>query len=281
MRIEGHETGKYNTWLQTDAAINPGNSGGPLVNLDGEVIGVNTRAAFIANNIGFAIPSNVVRRVVAALIEHKSVPRAYLGVTLQPVEALDDTALASGDGALVAAVAKGSPAEVAGVRPGDFLTRLNGQPFAARFVQQLPGLYDRIAHLPVGQEAMLTVRRGKTALELKAKPEPLGRHLGRETEMAKWGITVRGITSRMQLEMGLRDRTGVIVTGIKAGSAAAGKLETGDIIRNVQGSEVRDLATFLRLAGESIDGDDKIVRLMFRRGTVLDVTVLRPGVDAK
>jgi serine protease Do len=280
LRIAGHETGKYNTWLQTDAAINPGNSGGPLVNLEGEVVGVNTRANLGANNIGFAIPSNVVRTVVKALLKHRRVPRSYLGVTLQPIEALEDTALAArGEGALVAAVAEDSPAAAAGVRPGDLITHLDGQPFAARFAQELPGLYQRISRLPVGQAVSLTVRRADQLLKVRAKPEPLRRDLGRETEVPAWGITVRGITKRMKHELGLPDRTGVIVTGVRAGSAASGKLERGDVVRSVQGARVLDLPAFLRMAEESGAREDAIVRVMFRRGTVLDVTVLRPAPE--
>ncbi|MHC4971839.1 MAG: trypsin-like peptidase domain-containing protein [Planctomycetota bacterium] len=277
MRVAGHETGKYNNWLQTDAAINPGNSGGPLVNLEGEVVGVNTLANLAADNIGFAIPSNVVRDVVAALLEHRRVPRSYLGLTLQPTEALENTALAAPrEGVLVAAVAAGSPAQAAGIRPGDFVTRLNGAAFAARFVQELPGLYQRISRLPAGESMRLTVRRGGRVLEVTARPEALGRHLGRETQVEAWGITVRAITERMKLDLGLADRVGVMVTGVRAGGPASGRLERNDIIRTVQGNEVRSLAGFLRLAQESARREDDIVRLVFRRGTILDVTVLRP-----
>jgi serine protease Do len=277
MRVAGHETGKYNNWLQTDAAINPGNSGGPLVNLEGEVVGVNTLANLAADNIGFAIPSNVVRDVVAALLKHKRVPRSYLGLTLQPTEALENTALAAPrEGVLVAAVAGGSPAQAAGIRPGDFVTRLNGVAFAARFVQELPALYQRISRLPAGESARLTVRRAGRLLEVTARPEPLGRHLGRETQVEAWGLTVRAITERMKLDQGLADRAGVMVTGVRAGGPASGRLERNDIIRTVQGEEVRSLAGFLRLAEESARRDDDIVRLVFRRGTILDVTVLRP-----
>jgi serine protease Do len=277
MRVAGHETGKYNTWLQTDAAINPGNSGGPLVNLEGEVVGVNTRANLAADNIGFAIPSNVVRGVVAALLEHKRVPRSYLGLTLQPTEALEDSALAAPrEGVLVAAVAEDSPAQAAGIRPGDFVTHLGGAPFAARFVQELPGLYQRISRLPVGESTRLTVRRGGRVLEVTARPEPLGRDVGRETQVEAWGLTVRAITARMKVDMGLADRAGVIVTGVRAGGPASGRLERGDIIRTVEGREVRNLAGFLRLAQESGQREDEIVRLVFRRGTIVDVTVLRP-----
>jgi serine protease Do len=277
MRVAGHETGKYNTWLQTDAAINPGNSGGPLVNLEGEVVGVNTRANLAADNIGFAIPSNVVRDVVAALLAYKRVPRSYLGLTLQPTEALENTAIARPrEGVLVAAVAEDSPAQAAGIRPGDFVTRLNGASFAARFVQDLPDLYQRVSKLPVAEPAKLTVRRGGQVLEIAARPEPLGRDVGRETQVEAWGLTVRAITGRMRLDLGLADRAGVIVTGVRAGGPASGRLERGDIIRTVQGEPVRHLAGFLRLAQESNRNDDEIVRLVFRRGTILDVTVLRP-----
>jgi serine protease Do len=277
MRVAGHETGKYHNWLQTDAAINPGNSGGPLVNLEGEVVGVNTLANLAADNIGFAIPSNVVRDVVAALLKHKRVPRSYLGLTLQPTEALEDSALAAPrEGVLVADVAPGSPAENAGIRPGDFVTRLGGAAFAARFIQDLPGLYQRISRLPAGEPAKMTVRRGGRLLEVIVRPEPLGRHLGRETQVEAWGITVRAITERMKLELGLADRAGVIVTGVRAGGPASGRLERNDIIRSVEGQSVPDLAGFLRLAEESGRRGDTIVRLVLKRGTILDVTVLRP-----
>jgi len=278
LSVAGHETGRYNTWIQTDAAINPGNSGGPLVDLRGEVIGVNTRASLFANNIGFAIPSNVVQDVVKALIAHGGVPRAYLGLKLQPLGAIEDSALAAeGEGVLVATVDNDSPAAEAGVRPGDVVTALGGAPFAARFEEQLPDLYARIARLEVGKPVALTLRRGAETLSVEARPETLGRQFGQEREVESWGITVRGITGRMRLELGLADLKGVVVTGVRAGSPASGRLQQGDILREVQGTEVEDLAQFMRLAAESVTKEDAIVRLVFRRGTILDVTVLRPG----
>ena len=274
---DGAETGKYNTWLQTDAAINPGNSGGPLVNLAGEVIGVNTRANLAADNIGFAIPSNVVREVVEAFLEHGRVQRAYLGLSLQPVEELADTALGSGgEGALIGAVAPGSPAAGAGLRPGDLLTRLNNEPFEARFAEQIPSLYRRISKLPLGQMARLTVRRGEQVAVITVSPEQLGRQLGRETDVAGWGITVRGITPRMKRELGLPSVAGVLVTGVRAGGAAAGKLETGDILLEVQARSVKDFGSFLQIAADSIRVKETLVRLIVRRGAVVDVAVLRP-----
>jgi serine protease Do len=279
---DNQETGRYNTWIQTDAAINPGNSGGPLVDLDGNVVGVNTRATLIANNIGFAIPSNVVREVVAALLAHGSVPRAYLGLQLQPVEELADTALSTGrEGALVAAVDADSPAERAGVRPGDVVTHLDGAPFGARFEEQVPELYRRIAALPFDRPAQLVLRRSDARVECVAVPAPLGRQIGRETDVGRWGITVRGITPRMRLELGLPDTSGVLVTGVRAGGPAAGRLETGDVIRTVQGEDIHDFGGFLEQAVASVEARETLVRIIVRRGAVMDVTVLRPGYDAE
>jgi len=272
----GEETGKYHTWLQTDAAINPGNSGGPLVSLDGEVIGVNTRASLLANNIGFAIPSNVVREVVAALLEHRTVRRAYLGVRLQPLDDLDQTALAETEGVIVAAVDGGSPAQRAGIRPGDFLVALDGRPVSARFAEQVPDLYNRIARLPVGRPVPVRVHRDESEQVLDVVPELLGRQLGREVEIAPLGLTVRGITARMRVEMSLPDTAGVLVTGVRAGSPAATRLEPGDIVRRIQGAEITGLLRFLETINEARERSDPMLRVAFRRGSVLDVTVLRP-----
>jgi len=277
MQLAGQQTGRYNTWLQTDAAINPGNSGGPLVNLDGEVVGVNTRANLAANNIGFAIPSDVVREVVKALKEFKAVPRSDLGVTLQPLDQIADTAFAAdAEGVLVAAVDSGSPAERAGMRPGDFILQLNGEPFGARFGEELPRLYRRIAALPAGKPATLVVRRGEQAGEVRLEPVPLGTGLGRESVIPLWGITVRSITERMARELRLDGTAGVIVSGIRPGSAASGSLEAGDVIVAVQHKEVADLTAFMALVRESVDRKDTLVRLDLRRGGVRDVTVVRP-----
>jgi serine protease Do len=282
-RIAGHETGKYNTWIQTDAAINPGNSGGPLVNLSGEVVGVNTRANLAADNIGFAIPSNVARDVVAALLEHKRVPRSWLGLRLQALDSLEDTVFAdsSEEGVLVAGVAPASPAAVAAVQPGDFIVELNGEPFHARFGEELPGLYRRIAGLPRDADATLDLLRAGTPVRVRVRAAALGRDVGREMEVKPWGLTVRGITARMVRDLSLEDARGVMVTGIRVGGASGGKLEAGDVIRRVGDEDVTDLDQFLRLVRESAIRKDRIVRLMFRTRGVLDVTVLRPWRDGE
>jgi len=276
MRLAGLETGKYNTWLQTDAAINPGNSGGPLVDLSGRVVGVNTRANLAANDIGFAIPSAVVRDVVAELIARRKVIRSSLGLTLQPVGALAETALgAAPDGVLVSAVRELSPAAGAGIRAGDFLVALDGVPVTARFDEELPRIYQRVARLPRDRDAVLTVHRGEQRLRVPVRPVVQGRELGREVPIGPWGVTVRGVTPAMARQLRLPSTAGVLVTGVRAGSPAAGRLERGDVLVNVQGKDIGDLAAFLKLVSGTLRREDELVRLMVRKGSVLDVTVLR------
>ncbi len=285
LRLAGHETGIFNTWIQTDAAINPGNSGGPLVDLEGEVIGVNTRAGFGYDNIGFAIPSNVVREVVEELLARGKVVRGYLGFTLQQMDEFEDSALAAGaPGVLVAAVAENSPAARAGFRPGDILASLQGEPFEARFEEELPALYRRIAALPVGGPARLGVVTGaapRTVEEREVVPEELGRHLGRDAEVREWGLTVRAITKRMAQALGLPDTAGVVVTGARgAGPAGGGRLLRDDVIVAMQGEAVKDLEAFEALAAKLVGERANPIRIALRRGTMLDVTVLRPTYEA-
>ena len=282
MRLAGHETGKYNTWLQTDAAINPGNSGGPLVNLAGEVIGVNTRANLAANNIGFAIPSDVVKEVVAALLEHRRVPRSQLGLKLQPLDSVEDTLLGSvREGVLVAAIVPASPAAQAGIRPGDFITRLDDRPFSAQFAEEIPALYRRIAQLSPKKSVVLTLLRGGATIRTPVTPNRLGRRIGRERQIMAWGITVRAVGPRDVRDRRLPDAHGVLVTGVKPGGAGVDRLERGDIVRTVQGKRVEDLDGFMRLALESIKKRDQLVRMILRRQGITDVTALRPRYKEK
>ena len=128
----GEETGRYNLWIQTDAAINPGNSGGPLVDLDGLVIGINSRATFLANNLGFAIPVNIVKEVSAEILDHGSVSRSWIGVHAQALQELESYFGAGRNtGVLIASVDPGSPAEVSFLQAGDVILAINGESVSA------------------------------------------------------------------------------------------------------------------------------------------------------
>ena len=138
--VDGYETGNFNTWLQTDAAINPGNSGGPLVTEDGKIVGITSRAYLGANNLGFAIPSVIAKRVVASLVQDGSITRSYVGIVpkaLQDLEGFYD--VATNNGMLVDSVEAGSPGlPRAGLRAGDVILAIDGKKVDGRFPEQLP-----------------------------------------------------------------------------------------------------------------------------------------------
>jgi serine protease Do len=242
----GERTGFFNTWIQTDAAINPGNSGGPLVDLSGEVVGINSRAFVLANNLGFSIPSTVVEEVVNAIVRHGRVERSWIGVEVQPLQELEDVFAASdGAGVLVSDVEPTSPAAAAGIRAGDLVLRVNGQPVAARFDEEVPAFYKRVADLPVGQAITLDLQRDGAPLTLQVETQEYGRPSGVDFEVAQWGFAVRSITKQMALDQRLTGTDGVVVAGVRAGGPAevAGLLP-GDVVRRVDDDGVDDLERF-------------------------------------
>jgi serine protease Do len=228
----GEKTGSFNTWIQTDAAINPGNSGGPLVNLKGEVVGVNSRGAFGASSIGFAIPVNIVREVARSLIADGKVPRSFLGLTFQPLEELAQYFEAErAPGAVIRSVDPDSPAEKAGIRAGDVLLSYRGERVSAQFTEELPSVYKRIADTPIGETVELVVSRGSDTLTLSATTEEEGESSSDETDCESWGFTARGITRELALEFALPDSNGVFVAGVKPnGAAFQARLFPGDRI---------------------------------------------------
>ena len=151
----------FNNWIQTDAAINPGNSGGPLVNLRGEVIGVNARMLRGAENVGFAIPINVAKEVIDEIIRDGRVRRSWVGISLQEMMAKTDDPTQRG--VVISDIDPLSPASEAALRPGDVLIAVNGAPVDARFPEDLPPIRKRITDLPIGEKAVFTVRRGAPA----------------------------------------------------------------------------------------------------------------------
>ncbi|MHC5038241.1 MAG: PDZ domain-containing protein [Planctomycetota bacterium] len=269
---EGQRTGLYTLWVQHDALLLPGNSGGPLVNLKGEVVGINELGG---NGVGFAIPSNLVAHVLNQSLTYGEVRRGWIGLTLQPVNKLKRTT-----GALIASVVAGSPAEAAGVLPGDILLVLHGTPVVARFFEEIPLLYKRIADLPPGSETTLTVLRGGKNVALPVKIQRMEKYLGEEKEFQGLGLTIRKITGFMALSRKYPDALGVLITGVRPGYAAdlaKPSLRVGDVIRTLEGKPVEDLKSFLaHFEGFSKEKKKKVLVAVRRRDqellTVMDIT---------
>jgi len=173
----------YEDFIQTDASINPGNSGGPLVNLDGQVVGINTAIHSTSggsNGIGFAIPSSTIQSVLRGLQSDGRVERGWLGVLLQPLtrEAADSLGLSDVNGAIVARVLDGSPAQKAGLAAGDVVRKLDGRRVESskvlreRVADAAPGTKIELVVLRSGKERTLGVELGRRAPDAEAQPEP-------------------------------------------------------------------------------------------------------------
>ncbi len=242
-------TRSFENLIQTDAAINFGNSGGPLVNVAGEVIGINTAISRFAQNIGFAVPINVARRLIPQLKEGKVV-RGFLGISIGPVEAevQESLGLKSRDGALVQSVEKGMPADKAGIRHEDVIVRVDQTP-----VKNNRDLIDYVSGKRPGTKVTLTFIRGgqeKTTvatLETRreegevAEEEPAS-----DEHREKIGISVDDLTPMLRKGYSIgKEIEGVVLTRVKAVSAAADAgLREGDVVQEVNGTPVTTVGEF-------------------------------------
>jgi serine protease Do len=260
--------GPYDNFLQTDAAINPGNSGGPLLNLKGEVIGINTAIVAAGQGIGFAIPSNLAKSIIPQLMEKGKVTRGMLGVQVQVVtaELAKSFGLQEPMGALVAEVRPGTPAEKAGIKRGDIIIEFNGQPI--KEMNELPRL---VAATAPGTKATVKVLRdGKektftlTVTELVDEPGRPGEP-GQEVEELA-GLTVDDLTPTLARRFGIRETKGAVVTRVAPGSPAAeAGLRPGDLVLEVNGAAVQSAADFQRLFSRVEKGS--YARLLIKRQT--------------
>jgi serine protease Do len=239
----GAGDGLYNNWIQTDAAINPGNSGGPLVNTVGQVIGINTLGIRGANNLGFAIPVNVVKHVVARLMKDGRYARARHGLTLRAlVDYTQDTVFPGDHGVIVDDVAAESPAEVAGLVKGDRILSLADQPTDGKYLEDLPGLRTRLVDLAPGQPVAVEVERGDKRLTLQLTPEADDQGDDDGLECDRWDATFQRISKEEVPALAFYQARGVYVLGVSSpGNAEDAGLETEDILVKVDGKEVKDL----------------------------------------
>jgi len=258
-------SGPYDDFIQTDASINPGNSGGPLINMKGEVVGINTAIIASGQGIGFAIPINMAKEIVPQLQEKGHVTRGWLGVSIQEVtpELAKSFSLKENKGALVAQVISGSPAEKAGIEQGDVLVEFDGKEIADS--KDLPRM---VASTPVGKVVTVKLSRNGKVLDRQVK---VG-EMEEKVEVAKTpsskkslGITVQDLTPDIAKGLGLRKDTGVVVTGVEPGSPAADAgIRTGDVIREVNRKPVKDVQDFIQKIEKAKDQDN--VLLFLQRG---------------
>ncbi len=274
----GERTGIYNNWIQTDAAINPGNSGGPLVDINGKVIGINSRATLFANNIGFAIPVNIVRQVVDKILSEGRVTRSWIGVKCQALQDLEGWfGTARDEGVLVASIDTRSPAEKAGLQAGDVILAIDGKTVSARFEEQLPAFYKLIADHPIGAKISLNVRRGDQVLPLEVVTDELGKILGEDLECKEWGFTIKAITRQMALDNQLDDTLGVYVAGVKrVGAAGDGGLLKGDIIREINEAAAPQFTDFYNRFQELVENRTDKVLLTVRRSGNTKYVLIKP-----
>jgi serine protease Do len=259
-------SGPYDNFIQTDASINPGNSGGPLINLKGEVVGINTAIIASGQGIGFAIPINMAKEIAPQLQQKGHVTRGLLGVNIQDVtpELAKSFGLKEKKGALVAQVVPGGPAEKAGIEQGDVIVEFDGKSVADS--KELPRI---VASTPVEKSVTVKVLRNGKELALKAKVgEMEGDATADKTKIPAHktlGITVQDLTPQIARELGVKVTKGVVVTSVESGSAAEeARLQTGDVIREVNRKPVTGVNDFIQKV-EKAKGQESLL-LLIQRG---------------
>ncbi len=273
--------GPYDNFLQTDASINPGNSGGPLLNLKGEVVGINTAILASGQGIGFATPSNMAKVVIPQLKEKGKVIRGMLGIQVQNVtpELAKSFGLSEAKGALVAEVNSGSPAEKAGIQRGDIITEFNGHPIhemneLPRLVADTaPGTKATVKVLREGKEKTFQVTITELTEEERQSAQAKEEGGGEETPL---GLLVKNIDPNLAKRFRLRDNKGAVVVGVEQGSPAADAgIKPGDILLEIDGQVISSAKDFQTSAGKL--KKEAFARLLIKRqGRTLYVTVEVP-----
>ena len=256
--------GPFDDFLQTDAAINPGNSGGPLVNMQGEVVGINTAIVAGGSGIGFAIPSNMARKIYTELQSKGRVTRGWLGVSIQPLTAELARSFNAKDtkGVLISDVMPDSPAAKAGLKPGDILVEFEGKKMEAP-----SDLQRAVGMAQPGQDTKMKIWRDQAdrTIEIKIGEAPDEREAQQRPSRATpsaLGLDVRPITPEIAKQLNLKSTEGVVVARVDEGSTAAESgVQRGDVIREINRQKVRSMADYERLTKDVKEGDRLTVLL--------------------
>lgn len=279
LTLDGEDVGSIVRWIGHDAEIFPGNSGGPLVNMQGQIIGINE----ISIGLGGAIPGNLATKVAQELIAHGKTTRSWLGINIQPL--LKSSPVKNG--LLIADTMPDSPADKAGFRSGDVLIRLDKKPIDVRFKEELPLFNQQVMDLPIGKPVTaVVVREGKeVVLTVTPNERPVART--KTEEFVVWGICASDPQQIPGMPL-TPEEEGILVESVRTGSPADDakpSLTDGDIIQQINGKPVRNLRDLSKCVSELQVGDDgEITALVsFRREeeqmlTVIKITTTTPQV---
>ncbi|PIV34563.1 MAG: hypothetical protein COS34_04325 [Lysobacterales bacterium CG02_land_8_20_14_3_00_62_12] len=238
-------TARYYAWIQHDAPIAPGNSGGPLVNLDGEIVGINTRGNFFGGDMAFAIPAKVAATIVSTLIKDGSVARSFFGFG---VRSLRGSGL--GEGVLVSSVQQDSPAASAGLVPGDRIVAVDGLAVTVAQPEQVPGFLRELTERPIHSRLRLSVQSAAGNRELSMQSVSYPPDLGENIEVKAWGLTLTEVTPSIARARSLASDHGMMVTGVRPGKRAATAqpaLQVGDVIGAIDGKAVATRADIVAI----------------------------------
>ena len=271
----------YENFIQTDAAINPGNSGGPLVNLQGQVVGINTAIVSSSggyNGIGFAIPMNMAKQICEQLMEHGSVTRGYLGVMIQALtpELAKSFGLGDATGVLIGDVSSDGPAAGAGLQRGDVIVSLDGEPvkditnFRSRVAMIKPETSVNLEVLREGQHKSVSLQVGKLPETVSATGN------AKESVQSSWGLNVQTLNGQLAEQLGVDVTKGVVVTGVDPTSvAAAAGIRPGMVITEVNRKPVSNAKEFEEAIKASKDANTLL--LLVQTGGHTQYLVLQKG----
>jgi len=268
----GLGTGTYEDFLQTDASINPGNSGGPLVNIDGDVIGINAMIIQPGQGIGFAIPINLAKTIMLELIKTGKVIRPWVGIGLQDItpDLMKYFNLKEKEGALISQVYSGSPAEQVGLKVGDVVIEVDGVK-----IKSTQDVVREVLKKKVGQKVNFVVlregKRTQISVTTAQMPEKIGERGPAKPAREWFGLRVSNVTPDIAKQLGLAKTEGVVITGVEPNSVALGAgLKAGDIILEVNRQKILNENDY-RSAMDKAKPDQGVLFLIDREGSTFFV----------
>jgi serine protease Do len=274
-QLDGERVGSLVKWIAHDAAIFPGNSGGPLVNLEGEIIGINE----IGMGLGGAIPGNLAKSVVSEILERGEPRRSTLGLVIQPL--LKSSGRTRG--VLVSGVVADSPAERAGINPGDILLTYDDHAVTGRFQEDLPQFNRLVFSTPVGARVEAVVERDGKEKVIVVRTERREKALAKAHELKEWGMAARDLTGPAAKRMKRDSTDGVWVSTVRPGGpclAAKPPIRPGDVIVAVNDKPVANVEQLTAMTAEIVRGHKDPVRTLvaFERKNQQWLTLVKVGI---